>query len=250
MRNEKDTAIASVPCGVTTRSREAVEVRDGEMRFWNGKGVLKAVENVNNYIGPLFIGKDIDETNQQLIDKMLIDYDRTEDKSRMGANAIVGVSMAMARLGAMRESIPLYSHIARLAGYFPHKINVLPVPMFTILGGGASYRTRLFMEEIMIMPTGTKNFEDAYRAGSEIYHQTKQLLASNYGLSATNVGALGHFCPYLENEVEALELIKNSIEKAGYTGQVKVAINCSVKEWFKNGLKFFFYETKKFVRSN
>ena len=242
-----------MPCGVTTRSREAVEVRDGEMRFWNGKGVLKAVENVNNFIGPLFIGKDIDETNQQLIDKMLIEFDRTEDKSRMGANAIVGVSMAMARLGAMRDSIPLYNHISRLAGYIPH-IHVLPVPMFTILGGGASYRTRLFMEEIMIMPTGTNNFEDAYRAGSEIYHQTKQLLASNYGLNATNVGALGHFCPYLENEVEALELIKKSIEKAGYTGQVKVAINCSVKEWFKNGLQFilfyFLCEIAKFSWSN
>ncbi|ESN97161.1 hypothetical protein HELRODRAFT_178270 [Helobdella robusta] len=231
VRNDKDTAVASVAAGDSISNREALEVRDNEMRMWAGKGVLKAVENVNNYIAPLFVGKEIDETNQTMIDRMLIELDRTDDKSRLGANAIAGVSMAMARLGAMKDNTSWERQITRR--FYPTCSDHAHDRF--VGGGGLNFNTRLFLDEIAILPVGVKSFEDAMRAGSEIYFTLKQLLAKTYGLSATNIGPLGQFGPFIQNEIDALELVKKSIEAAGYTGYVKMGINCAAHTFFKNG---------------
>jgi len=223
---------AAVPSGASTGHYEAVELRDGDNKRYLGKGVLKAVENVNKILAPALIGKD--PTHQEDIDKLLLSLDGTPNKGKLGANAILGVSLAVAKAGAAQKGVPLYRHIADLAGT---KKIILPVPAFNVINGGAHAGNNLAMQEFMILPVGAKNFREALRMGAEVYHHLKSIIKSKYGQDATNVGDEGGFAPNIQKNEEGLELLKLAIEKAGYTGKVKIGMDVAASEFFDEKTK-------------
>jgi enolase len=208
---------ASVPSGASTGEHEAVELRDGDGNRYGGKGTLRAVENVRRLIGPKIVG--VDPTHQAEIDGRLIDLDGTEDKSKIGANAILGVSMAVARAGAQVVGKPLYAY---LGGPGAHR---LPVPMMNVINGGSHADNALAFQEFMLVPHGAPRFAEALRYGAEIFHALKSLLRKRG--YATSVGDEGGFAPDLGSNEEACELIVESIELAGFTpgGQVAIALD-------------------------
>ena len=214
--------VASVPSGASTGSYEAHERRDAHLERYGGKGVLGAVKAVSNEISPIIEGKYADE--QGAIDHAMIDLDKTEDKSRLGANAILAVSLAKARAAAAAHGEELFRH---LGGSGARR---LPIPMLNILNGGAHASNNVEIQEFMIMPVGAESFSEAMRIGSEIYHSLKTLL-KNKGLS-TAVGDEGGFAPDLESDEQAIELIIDAIKKAGYdTDTVKLALDAAASEW-------------------
>lgn len=219
---------AIVPSGASTGSREALELRDGDMSIYFGKGVLTAVENVNDIIAVELIG--IDVCDQLTIDQTLIDLDGTESKSKLGANALLGVSMAVARAAADHTGLPLFSYIG---GPFAR---TLPVPMMNILNGGQHADNTIDFQEFMIMPTGADCFSDALRMGAEVFHTLKKVLHSK-GLS-TAVGDEGGFAPSLATNEEAIQLILQAIEKAGYRPgeDFHIALDVASSEFYKNGI--------------
>lgn len=219
---------AIVPSGASTGSREALELRDGDMSVYFGKGVLTAVENVNDIIAVELIG--IDVCDQLTIDQTLIDLDGTESKSKLGANALLGVSMAVARAAADHTGLPLFSY---LGGPFAR---TLPVPMMNILNGGQHADNTIDFQEFMIMPTGADCFSDALRMGAEVFHTLKKVLHSK-GLS-TAVGDEGGFAPSLATNEEAIQLILQAIEKAGYRPgeDFHIALDVASSEFYKNGI--------------
>lgn len=217
---------AIVPSGASTGAHEAVELRDNEKNVWGGKGVTNAVRSVNDVIGPKLVSSGLDVVDQAGIDHFLIGLDGTPNKSKLGANAIVGVSMAVARAGAAKKGIPLYKHIADLAG-MPTDKYVMPVPFFNVLNGGAHAGGSLAFQEFLIAPIGAKTFEEAVRMGSEIYHILKSQAAKEYGKSAGNIGDEGGIAPDLEKAEQALDLIVEAINQAGYEGKVRVAMDAA-----------------------
>ncbi len=228
---------AAVPSGASTGSREAIELRDGDKSRYLGKGVLKAVEHVNTEICEAIIGLDVED--QAFIDKTMIELDGTENKSRLGANALLAVSMACARAAAEQAGLPLYRY---LGGAAPMQ---LPVPMMNIINGGAHANNNIDMQEFMIIPVGAPSFREALRYGAEVFHALKKLL-DGLGM-ATTVGDEGGFAPNLESHEAALKLIVQAIEKAGLQPGIDVAIgvDCAASEFYKDGAYHLESEGKK-----
>jgi enolase 1/2/3 len=218
---------AAVPSGASTGTREAIELRDGDKLRYQGKGVLHAVEHVNTEISEAIMG--LDATEQSFIDKTLIDLDGTDNKSRLGANALLAVSMAVAKAVADECGLPLYRYFGG-AGAMQ-----MPVPMMNIINGGAHANNSLDMQEFMIVPIGAQSFRDALRCGAEVFHALKSLLQQR-GMPTT-VGDEGGFAPNLPSHEAALQLIMDAIDKAGYqAGQdVLLAIDCAASEFYKDG---------------
>lgn len=194
---------------------------------------MKAVENVNKVIGPALIEANIPVTDQKAVDEFMIKLDGTKNKSKLGANAILGVSLAVAKAGAGEKGVPLYVHLADLAG--SKKPFVLPVPAFNVINGGSHAGNKLAMQEFMILPTGAKSFSEAMKMGSEVYHTLKSVIKDKYGQDATNVGDEGGFAPNIQDNQEGLELLVTAIEKAGYTGKIKIGMDCAASEFYKDG---------------
>ncbi|KAI5964834.1 ENO1 [Candida pseudojiufengensis] len=223
-----------VPSGASTGVHEALELRDGDKSKWLGKGVLKAVANVNDQIAPELIKANIDVTDQAKIDEFLLKLDGTPNKSKLGANAILGVSLAAAKAGAAQKGVPLYQHIADIAHAKKGKY-VLPVPFQNVLNGGSHAGGDLAFQEFMIVPSKAPSFSVALRIGSEVYHHLKTLTKKKYGQSAGNVGDEGGVAPDIKTAKEALDLIVSAIEAAGHKGKVDIAMDVASSEFYKDG---------------
>lgn len=221
---------AAAPSGASTGSREALELRDGDKSRYLGKGVKKAVSNVNSQIRTALLDKDV--TNQNELDKILIDLDGTENKGNLGANATLAVSLAAARAAAIAKNLPLHQYIANLRG---QTSLTMPVPMMNILNGGVHADNTVDIQEFMIEPVGFNSFSESLRAGTEIFHSLKSVLKSQ-GLN-TAVGDEGGFAPNLRSNEEAITVIMQAIEQAGYkAGQdIYLALDCASSEFYKNG---------------
>jgi len=222
---------AIVPSGASTGQHEAIELRDGDKSKWLGKGVTKAVSNVNDIIAPALIAENFDVTDQAAVDNFLNSLDGTANKSKLGANAILGVSLAVAKAGAAKKGVPLYAHLADLAG--SKKPYVLPVPFMNVINGGSHAGGRLAFQEFMIVPSAAPSFTEAMRQGAEVYQLLKGLAKKRYGQSAGNVGDEGGVAPDIQTPQEALDLITDAIEAAGYTGQIKIAMDVASSEFYK-----------------
>lgn len=217
---------AAVPSGASTGIFEALELRDGDENYYLGKGVTKAVNNVNNIIAPELIGEDA--SNQQQIDNLMIEIDGTENKAKLGANAILSVSLAVAKAASLAYKMPLYRYLGGL------NATILPVPMMNIINGGAHADNNIDFQEFMIAPVGAYNFQEAIRMGSEIFHTLKSVLKGK-GL-VTSVGDEGGFAPNLKSNEEGIEVILEAIEKAGYdTEQVKICLDVASSEFYEEG---------------
>ena len=227
-------ARAAVPSGASTGENEALELRDGDRHRYGGKGVLKAVENVNSRIAPLLVG--LSPFEQRTIDRIMIEADGSETKSHLGANAILGVSLAVARAAAAAKNMPLYRY---LGGENAHK---LPVPMMNIINGGSHSDAPIAFQEFMIRPVGASSFHEALRMGAEVFHSLKGVLKAR-GLS-TAVGDEGGFAPALEGVEDALQMILKAIEKAGYRPgkDVTIALDCAASEFYSEGV----YDYRRF----
>lgn len=232
LTTDKGVFRAAVPSGASTGVHEALELRDGDKSVHHGKGVLKAIANINDKIGPALVAKNFNVTQQTEIDDFMLQLDGTENKSNFGANAILGVSMAVCKAGAVHKGLPLYKYIAELAGI--SKV-VLPVPAFNVINGGSHAGNKLAMQEFMILPIGAKSFKEAMQVGSEIYHHLKNVIKKRYGLDATSVGDEGGFAPNIQDNREGLDLIKVAIELAGYTGKVVIGMDVAASEFFQDG---------------
>jgi enolase len=222
---------AIVPSGASTGAHEATELRDGDKQRFTGKGVLRAVENVNNIIAPALVGEDVFQ--QRAIDHILINLDGSENKMRLGANAILSVSMAAARAGAAALDIPLYRYIGGTNAC------ILPVPMMNILNGGAHADNNVDPQEFMIVPAGAKSFSEGLRMGVETFHSLKSVLKKKG--YATSVGDEGGFAPNLKSSEEALDVIVEAIEKAGYKpgSQIYLALDVAASEFYEEGKYHF-----------
>ncbi|MET4579337.1 phosphopyruvate hydratase [Ottowia thiooxydans] len=218
---------AAVPSGASTGSREAIELRDGDKSRYGGKGVLKAVEHINTEISEAVLG--LDASEQAFLDKTLIDLDGTENKSRLGANAMLAVSMAVARAAAEESGLPLYRYFGGMNGC------QLPVPMMNVINGGAHANNSLDLQELMIVPVGASSFREALRQGAEVFQALKKIIDGR-GMS-TAVGDEGGFAPSVESHEAAIELILQAISDAGYTaGQdIVLALDCAASEFYKDG---------------
>ena len=218
---------AAVPSGASTGSREAIELRDGDKKRYLGKGVLKAVEHINTEISEAVLG--LDASEQAFLDKTLIDLDGTDNKSRLGANAMLAVSMAVARAAAEESGLPLYRYFGGMIGC------QLPVPMMNVINGGAHANNSLDLQEFMIVPVGAPSFREALRYGAEVFHALKKLIDGK-GMS-TAVGDEGGFAPNVDNHEAAIQLILQAIQDAGYTaGQdIVLGLDCASSEFYKDG---------------
>jgi enolase len=218
---------AAVPSGASTGSREAIELRDGDKSRYLGKGVLKAVENINTEISESVLG--LDASEQAFLDRTLNDLDGTDNKGRLGANATLAVSMAVARAAAEESGLPLYRYFGGMGGM------QLPVPMMNVINGGAHANNSLDLQEFMIIPVGATSFREAVRYGAEVFHALKKIL-NDRGIS-TAVGDEGGFAPSVENHEAAIQLILEAIDKAGYTAgtQIALGLDCAASEFYKDG---------------
>src|SRR6476659_7684888 len=233
---------AAVPSGSSTGSREAIELRDGDAKRYGGKGVLKAVEAVNTEISEAIVG--LDATEQAFIDKTLVDLDGTENKSRLGANATLAVSMAAAKAAAEESGLPLYRYFG---GSGPMQ---MPVPMMNVINGGAHANNRLDMQEMMIVPVGAQTFREALRCGAEIFQALKKLIDGKR--MSTAVGDEGGFAPDVATHAAALDLLMEAITQAGYSaGQdVLLALDCAASEFFEDGRYVLESEGERFSSSD
>ena len=222
---------AAVPSGASTGKHEAVELRDDDKSVYVGKGVLKAVENVNDIIFPELIGCSVFEQN--LVDKIMLELDGTPNKAKLGANAILGVSLAVAKAAAQEANLPLYRYVGGT------NANTLPVPMMNILNGGSHADNSIDFQEFMIMPVKADTFSQSLRMGVEVFHTLKTVLKSK-GYS-TNVGDEGGFAPNIKSNEEAIEVVLQAIEKAGYKPgeDIFIAMDAAVSEFYENGLYHF-----------
>ncbi|KAL4658496.1 alpha-enolase isoform X2 [Arapaima gigas] len=195
-------------------------------------GVKRAIKYVNEFLAPALCNQSVSVVEQEKIDKLMLDMDGTENKSKFGANAILGVSLAVCKAGAAEKGVPLYRHIADLAG---NPEVILPVPAFNVINGGSHAGNKLAMQEFMILPVGATSFKEAMRIGAEVYHNLKNVIKEKYGKDATNVGDEGGFAPNILENKEALELLKNAIAKAGYTEQVVIGMDVAASEFYRDG---------------
>ncbi|MDW7971223.1 MAG: phosphopyruvate hydratase, partial [Nitrososphaerota archaeon] len=216
---------ASVPSGASTGTYEALELRDGDARF-KGKGVLKACRNINEIIAPTIIGMDV--RNQREIDYKMIELDGTENKSNLGANAILAVSLAVAKAASNTANLPLFKYLNKEA-------SILPVPLMNIINGGKHAGNALSIQEFMIVPAGFDSFREALRAGCEVYMELKNLLKNKYGTQAINVGDEGGFSPPISNTREALCSLEKAIENAGYSKHIVIAMDAAASSFYSNG---------------
>ncbi len=218
---------AAVPSGASTGSREAIELRDGDKSRYLGKGVLKAVEHINTEISEAVLG--LDASEQSFLDKTLIDLDGTENKSRLGANAMLAVSMAVARAAAEESGLPLYRYFGGMGAM------QLPVPMMNVVNGGAHANNNLDLQEFMIIPLGAPSFREALRYGAEVFHALKKIIHDK-GMS-TAVGDEGGFTPSVANHEAAIQMILEAIDKAGFTAgeQIAIGLDCAASEFYKDG---------------
>ena len=239
-------ASAMVPSGASTGSKEALELRDSDSNY-HGKGVLNAISNINNKLGPLLIGK---ESEDQIdIDRILIDYDGTDDKSSMGANAILAISLASSHVAAKNKKVNLYEHFSSIYKDITGKANKysIPMPMFNILNGGEHADNNVDIQEFMIVPSGAKDFTQIMKWSTEIYHNLKEILLSkNY---STAVGDEGGFAPNLNSNEEAIELIIESIKasKLNPGDDVSIALDCAASEFFDGNNYLLKGENKKYT---
>ncbi|XP_028665867.1 gamma-enolase [Erpetoichthys calabaricus] len=229
---EKGMFRAAVPSGASTGIYEALELRDNDKSRYLGKGVLKAIDHINNEIKPALIDSELSVLEQEKLDNMMLELDGTENKSQFGANAILGVSLAICKAGAAEKGIPLYRHIADLAG---NTDLILPVPAFNVINGGSHAGNKLAMQEFMVLPVGAESFRDALRVGAELYHTLKGVIKDKYGKDATNVGDEGGFAPNILENSEALELLKTAIEKAGFTDKIVIGMDVAASEFYRDG---------------
>eukprot|EP00930_Biecheleria_cincta_P039498 TRINITY_DN2714_c0_g1_i4.p1 TRINITY_DN2714_c0_g1~~TRINITY_DN2714_c0_g1_i4.p1 ORF type:complete len:873 (-),score=231.61 TRINITY_DN2714_c0_g1_i4:172-2790(-) len=233
---------AAVPSGASTGIYEALEMRDGDKSRLLGKGVLKAVANVNEIIGPKLIGMDV--RDQQKIDNMMVqELDGTKNewgwsKSKLGANAILAVSMAVCRAGAAASEMPLYQYIAKISGKPMDKF-VMPVPSFNVINGGSHAGNRLACQEFMILPVGASSFKEAMIIGAEVYHTLKSVIKKKYGQDACNVGDEGGFAPNVQDNNEALDVLMEAIKKSGHDGKVKIGTDVAASEFWKADEKVY-----------
>jgi enolase len=218
---------AAVPSGASTGSREAIELRDGDNKRYSGKGVLKAVQNINIEIAESILG--LDASEQAFLDRTLIELDGTHNKARLGANATLAVSMAVARAAAEEAGLPLYRYFGGSGGM------QLPVPMMNIINGGAHANNSLDIQEFMVMPVGAQSFREALRCGAEIFHELKKIIGAQ-GMPTT-VGDEGGFAPNFKSNQECLQTIMKAIEGAGYQAgeDVLLALDCAASEFYKDG---------------
>jgi enolase len=225
--NNGSMSRAAVPSGASTGEYEALELRDGDSKRYLGKGVLTAVKNVNNIIAPQLIGKD--SSKQQELDRFMIDLDGTPNKSKLGANAILGVSLAIAKAEAVSQKLSLYSNLSKGEGV------TLPIPLMNVINGGAHADNNLDVQEFMIVPHGASSFAESIRMGCEIFHHLKKLLKQNGMITA--VGDEGGFAPQLQSHEQAMELMLKAIEAAGYKPgtQISLALDVAASEFFDNG---------------
>ncbi|XP_069466137.1 enolase isoform X2 [Ambystoma mexicanum] len=223
---------AAVPSGASTGIYEALELRDEDKTTFMGKGVSRAVKYVNEFLGPALCTQDLSVLEQEKIDQLMLDMDGTENKSKFGANAILGVSLAVCKAGAAEKGVPLYRHIADLAG---NAEVILPVPAFNVINGGSHAGNKLAMQEFMILPVGASTFKEAMRIGTEVYHNLKSVIKAKYGQDATNVGDEGGFAPNILENKEALELLKTAISNAGYTDKIIIGMDVAASEFYRAG---------------
>ena len=218
---------AAVPSGASTGSREAIELRDGDASRYGGKGVLRAVEHINTEISEAVLG--LDASEQAFLDKTLIDLDGSDNKSRLGANATLAVSMAVARAAAEESGLPLYRYFGGM------NAKTLPVPMMNVINGGAHANNNLDLQELMIIPVGAPSFREAVRYGAEVFHALKKIIGDKK--MSTAVGDEGGFAPSVANHEAAIQLILEAIDKAGYTAgtQIALGLDCAASEFYKGG---------------
>ena len=218
---------AAVPSGASTGSREAIELRDGDAKRYLGKGVLKACENINTEISEAIMG--LDASEQAFLDHTMIDLDGTDNKARLGANAMLAVSMAVAKAAAEEAGLPLYRYFGGSGAM------QMPVPMMNVINGGAHADNNLDLQEFMIIPVGAPSFRESIRYGAEVFHHLKKILHDK-GLT-TAVGDEGGFAPSVKNHEEAIQLILQAIEKAGYEPgtQIALGLDCAASEFYKDG---------------
>merc|ERR1719218_559017 len=231
---------AAVPSGASTGVYEALELRDGDKKRLLGKGVLKAVENVNNIIGPKLVGMDV--TKQTEIDKLMVEVmDGTQNdwgwsKSSLGANAVLAVSMAICRAGAASMQIPLYEYIAYL-GSRPTDKFVHPVPCLNVINGGSHAGNRLACQEFMICPVGASSFREGLNIGAEVYHCLKSCIKKKYGQDACNVGDEGGFAPSVQDNNEALDVLMQAIKDSGHAAKIKLGTDVAASEFYDEKTK-------------
>lgn len=235
------SGLAAVPAGASKGTHEALELRDGDRSF-KGKGVEKAVRNINEVIAKEIVG--LDSRLQREVDNTIISLDGTPNKSRLGANAILAVSLAVAKAAADTYGIPLFQYLGGIVA------NLMPVPLMNILNGGRHAGNKLKIQEFMIVPTGADSFKDALRIGSEVYHTLREYLIDKYGRSAINVGDEGGFAPPMENSREALDALMSSIKQAGYEpgGDVFLALDAAATEFYDKESNAYEIDGKKLSR--
>jgi enolase len=226
LETEKGLFRAMVPSGASTGIYEAKELRDNDSKRYNSNGVLQAIKNVKQEIAPALLGKD--STLQEELDKLMIGLDGTNDKSRLGANAILAVSQAICRAGAASKGLPLYVYIKELA---QASEVTLPVPSFNVINGGKHAGNKLAFQEFMVLPVGAKDFSQALRMGSEIYHSLKKIIKDKYGIDSVNVGDEGGFAPPVQSVDEALEILMQAIKDSGYEHQIKIGLDVAASEF-------------------
>ncbi|MEQ8954899.1 MAG: phosphopyruvate hydratase, partial [Gammaproteobacteria bacterium] len=233
---------ACAPSGASTGSREAQELRDKDPKRYLGKGVLTAVANINTTIQDALVGQD--PADQKAIDNTMLELDGTDNKSKLGANAILAVSLASAKAAALQQGIPLYVHMAKLNG--SEGAYTLPVPMMNILNGGEHADNNVDIQEFMVQPTGAPNFAEALRYGAEIFHALKSVLKKQ-GLS-TAVGDEGGFAPNLPSNAAALDAISEAINQVGFTAgkEIHLALDCAASEFYRDGKYHLSGENKSY----
>mmetsp|Transcript_23950 Transcript_23950/g.42418 ORF Transcript_23950/g.42418 Transcript_23950/m.42418 type:complete len:451 (+) Transcript_23950:8-1360(+) len=245
-----DTGVyrAAVPSGASTGIYEALELRDNEPNRYAGKGVLQAVANINKVIKPAVIGKPV--SDQSGLDLFMVEeLDGTTNewgrpKSRLGANAILAVSLAAARAGAADSGVPLYKYIAHLAGRDTTKF-IMPVPSLNVINGGKHAGNRLAIQEFMLLPTNASSFREALQIGAEAYAALKKVIKRKYGLDATNVGDEGGFAPNIQDSTEALDMLMEAISAAGHPGRINIAMDMAASEYYDNGKYDFDFKNPK-----
>nr|XP_029537261.1 alpha-enolase-like [Oncorhynchus nerka] len=227
---DKGLFSAAVPSGASTGIYEALELRDNDKSCYLGKGVSQVVDHINSALA--IVGQDVSVVEQEKIDQIMLDMDGTENKSKFGANAILGISLAVSKAGEAEKGVPLYRHIADLAG---NPEVILPVSAFNVINGGSHAGNKLAMQEFMILPVGASTFKEAMCIGAEVYHNLKNVIKNKYGQDATNVADEGGFAPNILENKEGIRCDHRVISKAGYTEEVVIGMGVAASEFYRDG---------------